>query len=301
MENATEDAQVQRGRYFTLDQGFNSARTPVPAHSFLSERDAALSSGGHSEHILCDQSPIIGGEVPSTAPLLLASYIKLIPGEPLTLRSGGSAEIFYVIRGTGVTRWDNDGLMHWQEGDVMLLPGGVAETFSSQGDGNAVLWRCTNEPQLAYESSLPSPASVSPIKPTRYTKSDMLQALEDAKKLTMKNGMKSMAIMFGSEDSKNGTITPSLTLALNCVPARESQVPHRHNSVAVTLVLEGEQCHSMVAGAKVPWSRYATFVTPAAASHSHHNQAEKDALLLIVQDGGLYAHCRTMGFAITDA
>jgi gentisate 1,2-dioxygenase len=117
----------------------------------------------------------------------------------------------------------------------------------------------------------------------------------------MKNGMKSNAIMLGTEVSKNGTITPSLTLALNCIPARESQVPHRHNSVAISLVLDGDECHSTVDGTNVAWSRHATFVTPATASHSHHNQSNTDALLLIVQDGGLHAHCRTMGFAITEA
>jgi gentisate 1,2-dioxygenase len=298
MKNTTETNYLERGRYFTLDQGFNTARTPVPAHIFLSERDTAFLANGASAHILCDQSSTIGGDVPATAPLLLASYIRLKPGAPLGLRSGGSAEIFYVIQGAGTLQWP-DGLMHWQTGDVMLFPGGVDETLTALGDGNAVLWRCTNEPQLAYEGALPVPAGQSAIKPTRYEKSEMMKALAEAKKLTMKNGMKSMAIMLGTENSKNGTITPSLTLALNCVPAHDSQVPHRHNSVAVTLVLEGENCHSMVEAAKVPWSRYATFVTPATASHSHHNQADADALLLIVQDGGLYAHCRTMGFAIT--
>jgi gentisate 1,2-dioxygenase len=300
MSDSLETSYRERARYFTLDQGFNTPRPPVPAHIFLSERDAAFATDAGSAHILCDQRSTIGGDVAATVPLLLASYVRLKPAEPLTLTSGGSSEILYAIQGNGTVQW-NGGLMNWQAGDVMLFPGGIAETFIASGAENAVLWRCTNEPQLAYETTLPVPSEKSSIKPTHYAKSEMMGALAKARKLIMKNGMKSNAIMLGTETSKNGTITPSLTLALNCIPAHDAQVPHRHNSVAVTLVLEGENCHSMVDGIKVSWSRHATFVTPATASHSHHNQANTDALLLIVQDGGLYAHCRTMGFAITEA
>ncbi len=38
-------------------------------------------------------------------------------------------------------------------------------------------------------------------------------------------------------------------------------------------------------------------ITPPAAMHSHHNEGDELALFLIVQDGGLYYHCRTMGFS----
>ena len=38
-------------------------------------------------------------------------------------------------------------------------------------------------------------------------------------------------------------------------------------------------------------------ITPPADLHSHHNEGDRVALFLIVQDGGLYYHCRTMGFS----
>jgi hypothetical protein len=38
-------------------------------------------------------------------------------------------------------------------------------------------------------------------------------------------------------------------------------------------------------------------ITPPAAFHSHHNEGRDLALFLIVQDGGVYYHCRTMGFS----
>jgi hypothetical protein len=38
-------------------------------------------------------------------------------------------------------------------------------------------------------------------------------------------------------------------------------------------------------------------ITPPTRLHSHHNDGDELALFLIVQDGGLYYHCRTMGFS----
>ncbi len=52
----------------------------------------------------------------------------------------------------------------------------------------------------------------------------------------------------------------------------------------------------MVGGVRCDWSPFATLVTPPGAPHSHHNGGDSRALFLIVQDGGLHYHARTMGF-----
>jgi gentisate 1,2-dioxygenase len=52
----------------------------------------------------------------------------------------------------------------------------------------------------------------------------------------------------------------------------------------------------MVDGVRCPWTHWATLVTPPGAPHSHHNEGEAGARFLIVQDGGLHYHARTMGF-----
>jgi gentisate 1,2-dioxygenase len=38
-------------------------------------------------------------------------------------------------------------------------------------------------------------------------------------------------------------------------------------------------------------------ITPPAHLHSHHNEGRERATFLIVQDGGLHYHTRTMGFS----
>jgi gentisate 1,2-dioxygenase len=87
-----------------------------------------------------------------------------------------------------------------------------------------------------------------------------------------------------------------LTLSLNTLPPGDSQPAHRHNSAAITLIVDGDDCHSMVDGQAGPWQRWSTMVTPPGAAHSHHNGGDRRALFLIVQDGGLHYRARTMGF-----
>jgi gentisate 1,2-dioxygenase len=93
------------------------------------------------------------------------------------------------------------------------------------------------------------------------------------------------------------TTTPSFTLALNSLLPGEAQRGHRHNAVAVTLVLAGERCYSLIDGERADWEPHTVMITPPAAFHSHHNDGSEVALFLIVQDGGVYYHCRTMGFS----
>jgi hypothetical protein len=57
----------------------------------------------------------------------------------------------------------------------------------------------------------------------------------------------------------------------------------------------------MVDHVRKDWQPYVTMVTPPASVHSHHNTGPGVANWLIVQDGGLHYHCRTMGFEFEDA
>ena len=67
-------------------------------------------------------------------------------------------------------------------------------------------------------------------------------------------------------------IHPTMTLALNSLPAGRAQRAHVHSAVALNLCLQGEGCHSTVDGERKDWSRHAVLVTPPGAVHSHHNE-----------------------------
>ena len=46
---------------------------------------------------------------------------------------------------------------------------------------------------------------------------------------------------------------PTLTAAMNSLPGGVVQRPHRHNSVAVSLVIKGDQCFSVIDGKRKDW------------------------------------------------
>ncbi|WP_198376141.1 cupin domain-containing protein [Neoroseomonas rubea] len=80
----------------------------------------------------------------------------------------------------------------------------------------------------------------------------------------------------------------------------EDQPAHRHNSAAITLVLHGQDCHSMVAGEARRWSVGNILVTPLGDPHSRHSAGPVQARFLIAQKGALHYHARTMGFVFLE-
>ena len=131
-----------------------------------------------------------------------------------------------------------------------------------------------------------------------YPVDEIRRHLEGILRLPPTPAMPGKAVNLGSQAlERQRTVMPSFTLALNSLPPGEAQRAHRHNAVAVTLVVEGDRCYSMVDGTRVDWHRHAAMITPPGDLHSHHNEGDGLALFLIVQDGGLHYHCRTMGFS----
>jgi gentisate 1,2-dioxygenase len=285
------------GLYLTLDKTFSIFRSAIPARSFRSEAAEALLANAETAVIYCDQSMAIGGVTPSTTPLLLAAYLRVNPARPLTAKSGASTEFLYVIQGSGTTQWLG-GEIEWATGDAMILPGGIEYTYRAKGDANGVLWQCSNQPLLAYENARPAAPGGGPIAPTYFPAKRIFDELERVRSSTVQpDGSKSTALLLSTETmTGKGLTSPSMTLVFNTVDPGKYQAPHLHNSVAVTLVLRGHKSYSIVDGERIDWTPFTTFVTPAGSVHSHHNDHDVDSLFLIVQDGGLHYHCRTIGF-----
>jgi len=109
------------------------------------------------------------------------------------------------------------------------------------------------------------------------------------------------ALIFSAERQEaTRNILPTLTAAMNSLPPGFAQPPHRHNSVAVSLIIRGENCFSIIDGKRKEWSRWATTITPAVSVHSHHNGGAEQARFLIIQDGGIFYHVRAMGFEFVE-
>jgi gentisate 1,2-dioxygenase len=88
---------------------------------------------------------------------------------------------------------------------------------------------------------------------------------------------------------------------MNSLPGGVEQRPHRHNSVAVSLVIEGARCFSVIDGRRKDLAPWATTMSPPVAVHSHCRSGNERALFLINQDRGInYDHTRAMGFAFAE-
>ncbi len=287
-----------RARFFNSGNAFNVKLPKVPATRFVDEAEAAL-LGSETGFIACDQSAAIGSPFAATTPLMLARYATIAPRETLSADFRATGAIWYVIRGSGTAEQGAE-RVDFGPGDVLLTPGGSAVGITA-ADGGAVLWVVTNEPQLAFDSSRPPAEGAAPVEMVHYPAAEIAAQLAKVVTAAQNSTTSGIALIFSSErQQESRNILPTLTLSLNTVPAGEQQRAHRHNSAAITLILKGDDCYSMVGGEKCAWSPFATLVTPAGDAHSHHNDSPERAMFLIVQDGGLHYHARTMGFAFLE-
>jgi gentisate 1,2-dioxygenase len=298
--SAPKSRAEARARYFNTGNAFNLQLPPVPDESFIAEPARALHPDTLTGLIACDRSKQLGCDFPATTPLVLARYARILAGEALETDFAASGVIAYVIRGSGSTVCGAERI-EWNPGDTFVLPGGCRHTHRA-GSADAVLWIVTNEPQLAFENLGPPQSGEAPTDLVHFPASEVQKQIELLYQVGRGEDIAGSALIFSSERQEAiRNVLPTLTVAMNSLPAGKSQRPHRHNSVAVSLVIQGEDCYSIVDGRRKDWSQWATTVTPATSVHSHHNAGGKTAMFLIVQDGGIYYFTRALGFEFADA
>jgi len=292
------DAQA-RARYFNSANAFNVKLPAVPARLFDTPARAAMAADSPTGLYDCDQSSALGCAMPATTPLMLARYARINAGDTLSVDLRASGALWYVIAGAGTVTVGEETLA-WAPGDVLALPGG-ALTWRAGGEA-AVLWSVSDEPLLAQFGLQAHPALATTLQPVHCPGADIAAQLLKIHATEPDPGTSGMALVFSSDTliaSRN--IHPTLTLSLNTLPPQSLQSSHRHNAAALTLVVSGEKCFSTVDGQAHDWTPWATLVTPAGAPHSHHNAGPARADFLIVQDGGLHYHTRTMDFTFLGA
>ncbi|XAH23562.1 cupin domain-containing protein [Xylophilus sp. GW821-FHT01B05] len=291
------NAAEAQARYFNSANAFNVKLPAVPAQAFTAQAAAALDAASPTGWWACDQSPALGGGFPATTPLMLARYARIRAGETLAADFCASGLIYRVIEGRGWSRSGGEEL-RWAAGDVLFLAGGQPWLLGADAGQDAVLWAVTDEPLYALCRARPVPAALPTV---HYRADDIARQLDAVHAATPEAGNAGLAVVFSSAALEAGrNILPTLTLSLNSLPSGADQAPHRHNSAAITLVVRGEHCHTRIDGTPCAWQPWATLVTPPGAAHSHHNRGSTRAEFLIVQDGGLHYHARTMGFAFLD-
>lgn len=284
----------KRARYFNSGNAFALQHPPVPSVQFTAERDKAFDPATPTGLITMDLSETLETPFPATTPLTLSHYLVIKAGESVAPDLLASAQTLCILKGSGCTRIDDEQTT-WAAGDVLLLPGtGIIE---HQASTDTVGWLVTDEPVLAFMGLDPTGSERATVAPVHYLADDLSRELETVYQHPDAKDFAGFAVVLSHQKLEHTrNIHPTLTLALNSLPPASAQRPHRHNSMALTLCLDGQNCFSMIDGKRKDWEQYAVMVTPPGAVHSHHNDGDARMRCLIVQDGGLHYHARTMGF-----
>ncbi|HTC81521.1 MAG TPA: cupin domain-containing protein [Acidimicrobiia bacterium] len=287
-------------RFFEYHQAVDPLRsgtiTPVPIRTF---RAAAA---GVTGVVPLDLSGPLGTPYAATSPALLASFVGVAAGEALRLEPVATSELFYVLRGAGRTTVDG-GVIAWQAGDLVVLPAGSRADHEAALD--ATLYHVSDAPLLAYLGVRPAEPRFAP---TLFRQARLAAELDRVAAAPDAATRNRISVLLGNAaQSQTLTVTHTLWAMLGLVPAGAIQRPHRHQSVALDLVVDcspgcytllGEEfdpaSRAIVDPVRVDWEPGAAFVTPPGMWHSHHNESGRPARILPIQDAGLHTYLRSL-------
>lgn len=266
----------------------------------LAEFDSELYARGPSRIIPLDLSAALRCPAPASGPSLAASFIRIEAGTSLQTHVNATSELFYVIQGSGVSEVGGQEIA-WSEGEFFTLPGSAAQHRSNQ---TAVLYWVNDAPLLEYLGVERKRARFSP---TLYTRSALTHALEQAAADPKAATRSRVSLILGNPNfEQTMTITHVLWAMYGLIEPNTRQLPHRHQSVALDLIIEAQPgCYTLVGTelnadgtirnpTRVDWKSGSAFVTPPGYWHEHRNESSKRAYLTPIQDAGLHTYMRTL-------
>jgi gentisate 1,2-dioxygenase len=284
-------------RFYEYSKAADPAVPPVPYAVFAAGRHLE----GPSRVIPWDLSEELRCDHPATAPSLLAGFVRIRAGERVRTAARASSQLFYAIRGRGLTRVDGEEVA-WGEGDLFTLPASGEAEHTASADTS--LYWVSDEPLLAYLGARPERPRFAP---TLYRRERLMEELARVRAEPGAARRNRMGIILGNEASaQTMTVTHVQWSLLNVLPAGALQKPHRHNSVALDLCIsaapgtytliarELRPDGSLVDPVRADWTSGSAFLTAPGWWHSHHNESGTDALVLPIQDAGLHTYLRTL-------
>ncbi len=167
-----------------------------------------------------------------------------------------------------------------------------------------MLWVVTNEPQLAFDGLRPAAEGTAPVELVHYPAAEIAAQLHKVVEAAQNATTSGIALIFSSErqEARPATSLPSADpVAEHRAGGRATSGRTGTTSAAITLILKGEHCHSMVGDRELRLGalRHAGHAGGRARTRTTTTSGER-AMFLIVQDGGLHYHARTMGFTFLD-
>lgn len=295
------ESLTRPGGYMEYSKASNpqaaGAITPVPILTF----PASLHASGPSRVLPLDISQQLQSPYPASSPSLLASFVRINAGDSLPTSANATSQLFYVLSGSGSTRF-GEHLIPYRAGDLFTLPAGPDAIHSA--DTDSVFYWVNDSPLLQYLGVTPTTTR---FPPTLYVREESRAALADAASDSMAAKRSRISVLLTHQEfPQTLTITHVLWAMLGILPVGANQLPHAHKSVAVDLILDCKPgCYTLVSEKadsdgnlidpiKVPWESGGAFITPPGYWHSHHNESGEPAYLMPIQDAGLHTYLRTL-------
>lgn len=294
-------------RFFEYTKAANpvvpSLSPPVPIRSF----PASLHQDGGTGVIPLDLADELGiDDGPATSPALAASFVHILPGDRVATAPTATSELYHVIRGEGFSVIDGD-VVAWATNDTFVLPGNARSTHHATTD--AALYHVTDEPLLRFLGVTPTTRRFAPTMFTAQAARRELAAVAADPHATARNRLS--VLLAGAAHRRTLTVTHTLWTMFGLLPEGAVQRPHRHQSVALDLILECDPgCYSLLGArldddgdivdpVRVDWEPGGAFVTPPGLWHAHHNESGAPAYLFPVQDAGLQTYLRSLDIRFT--
>jgi len=245
----------------------------------------------------------------ATSPALLANFVRIRPGEQVETSPNATSQLYYVLFGRGFAAI-NGHLVKWEKGDFVTLPAGAHSVFYADADAEAAMYWVHDEPLLRY---LGADASRPKFRPTKFRRADAVAKLEDIASRPGANEKSRVSVLLANENQEQTlTITHVLWAMFGVLPAGQVQRPHRHQSVALDLILDAPPtgCYTLLGSRldergeildpiQVDWQAGGAFTTPPGMWHAHYNETDTPAHLIPIQDAGLQTYLRSLDIKFT--
>lgn len=297
IKKVEEDARMYE---YTSAANPHMSQVPVMVHP------ASLHQSGATRIIPFDLSTQMNISQACSSPNLLASFIRINPNETIDTDATATSQAFYIIRGSGKSVSAEHGEIEWSQGDLFVFPACEYKVVHSAIADSAIYW-VNDQPLLKFLGVKPCTKK---FQTTLFKNERMLAEVERIKHEPGAEHRNRLGILLGNKVTEDSTKTLTHTLwsLLNMLPAGDNQQPHRHNSVALDLCVSaeaGDKVYTLMGPeldekgwvkdpVKCVWKTGAVFSTPPGWWHSHHNETDKPAWVLPMQDAGLYTYQRTL-------
>jgi gentisate 1,2-dioxygenase len=308
----TSKAPSNKAQLFDYRQAANPIRhgltEPIPEGRWGPE----LHARGPSAILPLDLSRELGCPGPATSPALSANFVRILAGESISAGANATSSLFFVWKGSGHCRQPATALggefsHDWHQGDLFVLPAGHAAELEAAEE--SVLYWVHDGPLLSHLGvSADRPRFEATHYPGEWLRRELAALATDPSSARSNR----LSLLLANADlPASRTVTHTLWAMYGLVPAGAVQPPHRHQSVALDLVIDCAPGCATLSGpelnpdgtirnpVRMEWEPGAAFVTPPGHWHSHVNESGQNALLLPIQDAGLHTYLRSLDIRFT--